>query len=760
MICIGKLLKIGNKILIIGLVLSLAPTLVLGFSVYSNSRKTIAQALTADLNAFASAKSDEIRNYLDHLNNLGYFVSADHRIIQALKSLSYTNYNLNSWDWLNNKKPELESFGTELVQRADFKTFWLLTPSGILVCSTDPPNGAGDDLLSQNYVKQALEGQHAFSGIFYSDMAESNCIALAVPVKAQENSEAVLGAAVFIVGGDRITEILKSGLGQLGASATAYIIDSNGTLLTETGINDKGPALNEKVTGWPADSVSGAISADTADFTQTNTYKNYSGKQVIGHASTIHIGNWPYGLIVEADESETLGTLTAISNSALFVGAIVALAAVLVAAWFSRTLVVPLNNAITVAKNIAQGEGDLTERLEVATKDEMGQLASWFNQFLDYISGIIHKITLTSNHLAATSQELSATSEESTSIAEQIAETAQQLARGAAEQSETAANTAAAAERLSAAVEKVAGGTQSQHGAVDTIAVVISETNRIFAEVLQVLENVRTVAGDNTTASEKAAESIQVLSSSMSNIQYANESAAAQVSELHSLSQNIRQIVSVIDDIASQTNLLALNAAIEAARAGEHGRGFAVVADEVRKLAERSLAETKNIEELINKVASSIDQTVTSITQSTHEIQKGSSVAEDANTVLSEIGMAATGTQQEVSQLMASFEKLKAASAQTEAAVNDISVYASENLSGVEEMAISAEEVKRLVENVAAVSQESAAAIEQVAASIREMAAATDQVSSSAQDLAGQAETLQSIVGNFRVQAAPVQVKS
>ncbi len=613
--------------------------------------------------------------------------------------------------------------------------------------------------MSQDYVKQALEGQNAFSGLFYSDMTENNCLAFAVPITAQKDSDTVLGAAVFIVGEDRITEILKSGTSRLGASATAYIIDSNGSLLTGTGISGKGPALNEKITGWPAEYVSGALSANTADFAQTNTYENYSGKQVIGHVSAVPIGNSPYGLVVEVDEDEALAGLTAISNSALLVGVIMASAAVLVAAWFSRTIVVPLNKTITVAKNIAQGEGDLTERLEVATKDEIGQLASWLNQFLDYISGIIRNITLTSNHLAATSQELSATSEESTSIAEQIAETAQQLARGAAEQSETAANTAAAAERLSTAVEKVAQGTQAQHGAVDTIAVVISETNRIFAEVVQVLENVRDVAGDNMAASERATESIQVLSSSMSNIQSANESAAAQVSELHSLSQSIRQIVSVIDDIASQTNLLALNAAIEAARAGEHGRGFAVVADEVRKLAERSLAETKSIGELINKVASSIDQTVTSITQSTQEIQKGSSVAEDANTVLSEIGMAATGTQQEVSLLMASFEKLKAASAQTEAAANDISVYASENLSGVEEMAISAEEVKRLVENVAAVSQESAAAIEQVAASIREMAAATDQVSSSAQDLAGQAETLQSIVGNFRVHGTPVQVE-
>ena len=346
---------------------------------------------------------------------------------------------------------------------------------------------------------------------------------------------------------------------------------------------------------------------------------------------------------------------------------------------------------------------------------------------------------------------MSATSEESTSIAAQIAETAEQLAGGAAEQSATAANTAMAAEKLSEAVERVAQGTQAQYGAVDTIAVVISETNRIFAEVLEALENVGTVAQENTAAAKRATESIQVLSTSMANIQGANESAAIQVTELSGLSQSIQQIVSVIDDIASQTNLLALNAAIEAARAGEHGRGFAVVADEVRKLAERSLAETKNISDLINKVATSIEHTVSSIQQSTQEIDVGSAVAQDAGSVLAEIENAAVGTQEEIIKLIDSFERLKTATGQTETAVNDIATYANENLAGVEDMAMSAEEVKRLVENVAAVSQESAAAIEEVAASIKEMALAADQVSSSAQDLAAQAEVLQNIVRKFNL---------
>ncbi len=759
MISIKAFRKIGGQLLIIGLLLAVVPAAVLGTTMYRNTKNTLAEEAIANLNTFAKIKSDEINGYIDHLEDLGYYTANNIQLVEGLISLSKVDYNLSSLEWLNKIKPDIEDLGKDVTNRTDFNVFLVLSPSGSIIYSTNPSDIPGTDFSEKDYVLGAMEGHITLSNLFYSDITKNYCLALGLPVidpkksdSIADDQDSIVGIVSLVVTGGSLKSLVQSGIEQIGTTAVSYLVDAKGSVITSIVPKDgKGLDMNETVQGWPLEFITQAVSPENDLVQSSEVYRSFTGETVFGTGTLVNIGNEPYGLIIEVNESEALARAKVLQKSTWIMCSVMVVAAVAVTLWFSRKLVGSLEGIVDMVKNIAEGEGDLTRRIEVESENELGELANWFNKFLDYIAGIIRNITSASDQLAATSEELSATSEESTSIAAQIAETSEQLAGGAAEQSATAANTAMAAEKLSEAVERVAQGTQAQYGAVDTIAVVISETNRIFAEVLEALENVGTVAQENTAAAKRATESIQVLSTSMANIQGANESAAIQVTELSGLSQSIQQIVSVIDDIASQTNLLALNAAIEAARAGEHGRGFAVVADEVRKLAERSLAETKNISDLINKVATSIEHTVSSIQQSTQEIDVGSAVAQDAGSVLAEIENAAVGTQEEIIKLIDSFERLKTATGQTETAVNDIATYANENLAGVEDMAMSAEEVKRLVENVAAVSQESAAAIEEVAASIKEMALAADQVSSSAQDLAAQAEVLQNIVRKFNL---------
>lgn len=216
-----------------------------------------------------------------------------------------------------------------------------------------------------------------------------------------------------------------------------------------------------------------------------------------------------------------------------------------IAAWTARRTVAGLHRAVDMLKDIAQGEGDLTKRLQIDSKDEIGELAHWFNAFIEKLRDMIHQVI--------------ESAEQFTEGAKIVAESSQTVAQGAQTQSASVEEMSAAIEELSRSVE-----------AVRALAVEADELARKSSHS----------AKEGGAAVEKSITAMNAIRDS---------------------SKRIGDIIQVISEIAGQTNLLALNAAIEAARAGEHGMGFAVVADEVRKLAERSNHAAQEIAQLIRE---------------------------------------------------------------------------------------------------------------------------------------------------------------
>jgi methyl-accepting chemotaxis protein len=251
-----------------------------------------------------------------------------------------------------------------------------------------------------------------------------------------------------------------------------------------------------------------------------------------------------------------------------------------------------LRRAADVMRDVAKGEGDLTKRLTITSRDEIGELANYFNHFAEKLQGIMRQISGTVNTVAESATELSTTST--------------QLADGAEETTNQSAQVAAAAEQMSTSLTGMAASSEQMSANVKVVATAVDQLTASITEVAQSAEQAASVAG---RAAGLAGD------------------GNAKISALGAAASEIGKVIEVIQDIAEQTSLLALNATIEAARAGDAGKGFAVVASEVKELARQTAAATEDIRRRIEGIQTTSDQAVHSIGDITEVIKKVNEVS-------------------------------------------------------------------------------------------------------------------------------------
>lgn len=397
------------------------------------------------------------------------------------------------------------------------------------------------------------------------------------------NNLGVLGIDVSLTG---LTEFIDDI--QIGRTGYALLVQGDGTILA----NPKYPELNFKKMSEVSISAYAQLNTLAEGFLE---FEN-DGETYLATVHTSPKLNYKFiGIIQKSEVMAHSNTLTQLISAISFV--LFALFTVL-AVLLANTITKPIAHTTNMLKDIAQGEGDLTMRLQAKHQDEIGELAHWFNVFMGNLQDIIKQITRNSGSVDSSATELSRISTD--------------LTTGAKNTSTRANTVAAAAEEMSSNLNNVATSMEESTHNTSMVAASAEEMNATINEIAQNAESARSISSNAVDKSSQASQ---------------------RMDELNKAAVNIGKVTETITEISDQTNLLALNATIEAARAGDAGKGFAVVANEIKELAKQTAEATLNIKNQIEDV-----QQTTSLTM--QEIDEVSTVIINVNEIVGAIATA------------------------------------------------------------------------------------------------------------------------
>jgi methyl-accepting chemotaxis protein len=404
-----------------------------------------------------------------------------------------------------------------------------------------------------------------------------------------------------------------------------------------------------------------------------------------------------------------------------------------------------LHEVADAAKLIAAG----TLTNDVAPKSERDVLGTAFREMTTGLRDSVRHVRDAAVHHADTSQDLGEVTGQVSEVVDHVAIAIQQIAINAEQESVAARASDVSVARLKELVAHVTQGAQDQtssvHGASDSTAQMASGVEQVAMNANALADT----AHRTRTSAEQGVIAVERVVTGMAEIQAVVSEASDKVRDLGRLGEKIGAVVETIDDIAEQTNLLALNAAIEAARAGEHGRGFAVVADEVRKLAERSQRETREIGGLIGEVQVATRDAVTAMEIGATKVQQGAVENERAGQALGEILSAVEATVDQVEEIAAAAQEMAAQSRETSEVMATIVATAGATSAAAESMIDASTEVGDSIRSITAGAAANSAATEEVSASAEEMNAQTEAMARQSQELASTALELHEAVARF-----------
>ena len=566
-------------------------------------------------------------------------------------------------------------------------------PDGTLVASTDPGSVGIINVSDRRYFQEAMQGRTNISKPTNSRSINDKAIMVATPLKDSKGK--IAGVIYGILSCRRLTADTIEGA-KMGKTGFAYLVDgASGLMLAHPDYNQVQSVNMFQSQSWMQNLQDGSQG------TKNDYYTNDGQRRLIAYYKEPKSGWIAVSCLNETELEDQVSYIRNITLL-LMLGSAIIVAIILIIVIRSMTRDVKTTNDFAHAV----ASGDLEKSLDVNRNDELGSLGDALRKMVEALKKMIsssREESIKAQAEAQKAQKATAEADEARKNAEQakarIFDVAERLGQ-------MVNIISSASTQLAAQIEQ---SDRSANESASRLQEAASAMNEMNSTVQEVARNAAQAAQASTSTKEKAEAGAEVVKKAVDSIESMRRASMAlkdDMTELSEHAQSISQIMNVISDIADQTNLLALNAAIEAARAGEAGRGFAVVADEVRKLAEKTMASTADVGKATKAIQDSTTKSMEGMTRAVERLEEATQFAQQSGMALEEIVANVDATTDQVNAIAAASEEQSAASEEVNRSVMEVNSLSGQTAQAMNEAAQAISELSTQTQKLGELMQE------------------------------------------------------